>query len=116
MDRAVRRRRSSGAHRTIDADGIWGDSNYDMILSDWREVGGVQFAFDQSFTLNGREVQHIQVEDVVPNPVLGSDLFKIPAIVTATAATQKAPEQVNYQWMLRRANWGSFIDSDQTRL
>jgi glyoxylase-like metal-dependent hydrolase (beta-lactamase superfamily II) len=99
--------------RTIDADGVWGDSNYDMILSDWREVGGVQFAFDQSFTLNGREVQHIYVDDIVVNPVLGADLFKIPAIVTATAANQKAPEQVNYQWMLRRANWGSFIDSDQ---
>jgi glyoxylase-like metal-dependent hydrolase (beta-lactamase superfamily II) len=99
--------------RTNDADGVWGDSNYDMILSDWREVGGVKFAFDQSFTLNGREVQHIYVDDIVLNPVLGADLFRIPALVTATAAKQKAPEQVNYQWMLRRANWGSFIDSDE---
>jgi glyoxylase-like metal-dependent hydrolase (beta-lactamase superfamily II) len=99
--------------RTVDADGVWGDSNYDMILSDWREVGGIKFAFDQSFTLNGHEVQHIYLEDIVLNPVLGADLFKISDIVTATAAKQRAPEQVNYQWMLRRANWGSFIDSDQ---
>jgi hypothetical protein len=99
--------------RTVDADGVWGDSHYDMILSDWREVDGIKFAFDQSFTLNGREVQHIYVDDIVLNPVLGADLFKIPAIVTATAAKQKAPDQVNYQWMLRRANWGSFIDYDQ---
>jgi glyoxylase-like metal-dependent hydrolase (beta-lactamase superfamily II) len=99
--------------RTIDADGVWGDCNYDMILSDWREVSGVKFAFDQSFTLNGREVQHIYVEDVVLNPVLGPDLFRIPKIVADTAAKLKAPEQVNFQWMLRRANWGSFIDSDQ---
>ncbi|HLJ00902.1 MAG TPA: MBL fold metallo-hydrolase [Bradyrhizobium sp.] len=99
--------------RTVDADGIWGDCNYDMILSDWREVGGIKFAFDQSFTLNGREVQHIDIEDIVLNPVLGADLFRIPKIVTETAAKQKAPEQVNFQWMLRRANWGSFIDSDQ---
>jgi hypothetical protein len=99
--------------RTIDADGVWGDSNYDMILSDWREVSGVQFAFDQSFTLNGREVQHIYVEDIVLNPMLGPDLFRIPASVAETAAKQKAPEQINFQWMLRRANWGSFIDSDQ---
>jgi hypothetical protein len=35
--------------RTVDADGVWGDCNYDMILSDWREVAGVRFAFDQSF-------------------------------------------------------------------
>jgi glyoxylase-like metal-dependent hydrolase (beta-lactamase superfamily II) len=99
--------------RTIDADGVWGDCNYDMILSDWREVGGVKFAFDQSFTLNGREVQHVNVEDIVLNPVLGNDLFRIPKVVTDTSAKQKAPEQVNFQWMLRRANWGSFIDSDQ---
>jgi glyoxylase-like metal-dependent hydrolase (beta-lactamase superfamily II) len=99
--------------RTVDADGVWGDSNYDMILSDWREVDGVKFAFDQSFTLNGHEVQHIYIEDVILNPVLGPDLFRIPAIVTETAAKQTAPEQVNYQWMSRRANWGSFIDSDQ---
>jgi glyoxylase-like metal-dependent hydrolase (beta-lactamase superfamily II) len=99
--------------RTVDADGVWGDCNYDMILSDWREVDGVKFAFDQSFTLNGHEVQHVSIEDIVLNPVLGADLFRIPKIVTETAAKQKAPEQVNYQWMLRRANWGSFIDSDQ---
>ena len=99
--------------RTVDADGVWGDSNYDMTLADWREVGGVKFAFDQSFTLNGHEVQHIYIEGIALNPVLGPDLFRIPAIVAETAAKQKAPEQVNYQWMLRRANWGSFIDSDQ---
>jgi hypothetical protein len=99
--------------RTADADGVWGDSNYDMILSDWREVGGVKFAFDQSFTLNGRDVQHVTIEDISLNPVLGPDLFRVPAVVTETAARQKAPEQINYQWMLRRANWGSFIDSDQ---
>jgi glyoxylase-like metal-dependent hydrolase (beta-lactamase superfamily II) len=99
--------------RTVDADGVWGDCNYDMILSDWREVGGVRFSFDQSFTLNGREVQHVNVEDIVLDPVLGPDLFPIPKIVAETASKQKAPEQVNFQWMLRRANWGSFIDSDQ---
>jgi glyoxylase-like metal-dependent hydrolase (beta-lactamase superfamily II) len=99
--------------RTVDADGVWGDCNYDMVLSDWREVGGVKFAFDQTFTLNGREVQHVNVEDIVINPVLGPDLFRIPKIVADTAAKQTAPDQVNFQWMLRRANWGSFIDSDQ---
>ena len=99
--------------RTVDADGVWGDSNYDMILSDWRDVDGIKVAFDQSFTLNGHEVQHVTIENVVLNPVLGADLFRIPKIVAEAAAKQKAPEQVNYQWMLRRANWGSFIDSDQ---
>ena len=99
--------------RTIDADGGWGDSNYDLVLADWHDVGGVKFAFDQSFTLNGHEVQHVNVDEIVLNPSLYDDLFRIPKIVADTAAKQKAPEQVNIQWMLRRANWGSFIDSDQ---
>jgi glyoxylase-like metal-dependent hydrolase (beta-lactamase superfamily II) len=98
--------------RTIDADGVWGDSNYDMILSDWRDVGGVKFAFDQRFTLNGHDVQHVAIDEIVLNPALGPDLFRIPPLVRETAAKQKAPAEVNIQWMLRRANWGSFIDSD----
>ena len=28
--------------RTLDYDNIWGDVNYDVVYSDWREVGGVQ--------------------------------------------------------------------------
>lgn len=99
--------------RTIDADGVWGDSNYDMILSDWRDVGGVKFAFDQRFTLNNHDVQHVAIDEIVINPVLPDDLFSIPQLVRDTAAKQKAPAEVNIQWMLRRANWGSFIDSDQ---
>jgi glyoxylase-like metal-dependent hydrolase (beta-lactamase superfamily II) len=99
--------------RTLDADGVWGDSNYDLILADWRDVGGVKFAFDQSFTLNGHEVQHINVDEIVLNPRLGDDLFRIPKAVAEAAAKQKAPAEVNIQWMLRRANWGSFIDSDE---
>lgn len=86
--------------RTIDADGVWGDSNYDLVLADWHDVGGVKFAFDQSFTLNGHEVQHINVDEIVLNPSLYDDLFRIPKIVAETAAKQKAPEQVNIQWML----------------
>jgi glyoxylase-like metal-dependent hydrolase (beta-lactamase superfamily II) len=99
--------------RTLDADGVWGDSNYDLILADWRDVGGVKFAFDQSFTLNGHEVQHVNVDEIVLNPRLGDDLFRIPKVVAEAAAKQKAPAEVNIQWMLRRANWGSFIDSDE---
>src|SRR6516225_7534711 len=32
------------AVRTRDEDNIWGDANYDMILSDWQTVAGVKFA------------------------------------------------------------------------
>ena len=33
------------AVRTRDEDNIWGDSNYDMMLSDWKTVNGVKIAY-----------------------------------------------------------------------
>ena len=35
------------AVRIRDEDNIWGDSNYDLILSDWRTVGGIKFSYDR---------------------------------------------------------------------
>src|SRR5947208_951341 len=45
------------AIRTRDADAVYGDSNYDMIPSDWKDVaGGGKRAHTLSFRLNGTEV------------------------------------------------------------
>src|SRR5262252_949481 len=55
------------AVRTRDEDNIWGDANYDMILSDWRTVGGVKVAFARSYKLNDMEVQRLTYKEVTPN-------------------------------------------------
>jgi len=47
------------AVRTRDEDNIWGDANYDMILSDWKVVAGVKVAHLRSFKLDDTEVQRL---------------------------------------------------------
>jgi hypothetical protein len=44
------------AIRIRDADNVYGDSNYDMILSDWKDVAGTKRAHALSFQINGMEV------------------------------------------------------------
>ena len=97
--------------RTVDADGIYGDSNYDLVLTDWRDVGGVKIAHRQSYELNGREVIHIQYDDVRVNPAIAADRFEIPAAIAA-AAPKPATGAVPYQWVIRRQFIGTYLDSD----
>jgi hypothetical protein len=52
------------AVRTRDADNVYGDSDYDMILSDWKSVGATKRAHTLSFQLGGREVQRLTLKEV----------------------------------------------------
>ena len=100
------------AIRTRDADAVYGDSNYDMIPSDWKDVaGGGKRAHTLSFRLNGTEVQRLTLKEVQTNSRSRPTPSR-PAIVQggggATAATD-AP----YQWVLRRMFLGRLLDSDK---
>ena len=48
------------AIRTRDDDNIHGDSDYDLVLSDWKTVGGVKVAHALSYQLNGVEVAKLK--------------------------------------------------------
>jgi glyoxylase-like metal-dependent hydrolase (beta-lactamase superfamily II) len=98
------------AVRTRDEDNIWGDSNYDMVLSDWTDVAGVKMAKTRSFQLNGMEVQRLAFKEFDANAPLAPDTFAIPDAVKEEA---KPPaKRVPYQWVIRRLFLGRFIDSD----
>lgn len=99
------------AVRTRDEDNIWGDSDYDLILSDWRTVGGVKYAFGRSTRLNDMEVQRVTYKEVTPNAPLGPETFAIPDAVKA-AAKPPATGNVPYQWVIRRLFLARFTDSD----
>jgi glyoxylase-like metal-dependent hydrolase (beta-lactamase superfamily II) len=95
--------------RTLDADAIHGDSTYDLVLSDWREVAGVKHAFRQSYELNGREVARIELQEVAPGaPIDPAALRPVNGIVLASMP----PGPVPYQWVLRRQFYGVHLDSD----
>jgi glyoxylase-like metal-dependent hydrolase (beta-lactamase superfamily II) len=99
------------AVRIRDEDNIWGDSNYDLVLSDWKDVSGVKIAFTESFRLNAFEVQHIAFKEIAVNAPVDPKAFAVPDAVKE-AATRPAPAYVPYQWVLRRIFLGRFTDSD----
>ena len=100
------------AIRTRDDDHVLGDSNYDVILSDWRAVGGAKLPYSQSFQLNGVEVQRITYKDIAANPTIAADTFAV-SDSFKVAASAAAAQDVPYQWVLRRMFLGRFLDSDK---
>ena len=76
------------AIRTRDDDNINGDSNYDLVLGDWKAVGGVKLAQSLSYQVNGIEVAKLNYREVTANPALPADAFAVSdAVRTAAAAS-----------------------------
>jgi hypothetical protein len=73
------------AVRTRDEDNIWGDANYDMILSDWKTVGGVKVAHARSYQLNGMEVQRFTTKEITLNAAIPPATFAVPDAIKAAA-------------------------------
>jgi glyoxylase-like metal-dependent hydrolase (beta-lactamase superfamily II) len=100
------------AIRTRDDDHLYGDSDYDLILSDWRQVGGVKLAHSLTNQLNGKDVQQLTYKEVQANPTIAPTTFAVSDDVKAKARAA-ATSDVPYQWVLRRMFLGRFLDSDQ---
>ena len=103
--------RLPAAIRTRDDDNIHGDSDYDLVLDDWKAVGSVKVAHSLSYQLNGVEVAKLTYKDVSANPMIAADAFAAPDAVKS-AAKAPATSNVPYQWVLRRLFLTRFIDSD----
>ena len=97
--------------RTMDYDNIWGDVNFDLVLSDWRPMGGRQVATTQQYQLNGRTVAERKITDVQTNVPVAADRLMIPDAVKASAA-KPATGNLHYQWVIRRQFIGTYLDSD----
>ena len=99
------------AVRTRDDDFVYGDSNYDLILSDWKDVGGTKRAHTLSFQINGMEVQRLTLKVVAIDAPIPANTFAVNDDVKAKA--KAAANEVPYQWVLRRIFLGRFLDSDK---
>src|SRR5437660_3021232 len=99
------------AIRTRDDDNINGDSNFDLVLADWKAVGRVQIAQSLSYRVNDVEVARLTYREVSANPTIAADTFAVPDAVKA-AAKPPATGNVPYQWVLRRLFLTRFTDSD----
>jgi hypothetical protein len=99
------------AVRTRDDDHVYGDSNYDMVMDDWRAVGGVKVAHALSYQLNGMQVQKLAYASVTANPTVAADALAVADQYKIASAS--APTDVPHQWVLRRLFLGRFTDSDK---
>jgi hypothetical protein len=99
------------AVRTRDDDHLFGDSDYDLILSDWREVSGIKFAHSLSFQINGTEVQRLLYQEIDVNPTITPATFAVGDDIKAKARAA-AVQDVPYQWVIGRMMLGRFVDSD----
>lgn len=98
--------------RTRDDDHVYGDSNYDMVMDDWRDVGGVKVAHALSYQLNGMQVQRLGYSEATANPTIASDALSV-GDQYKMASAASPPADVPYQWVLRRLFLGRFLDSDK---
>jgi glyoxylase-like metal-dependent hydrolase (beta-lactamase superfamily II) len=99
------------AVRTRDDDNINGDSNFDLVLTDWKPLGTVQIARSLSYRVNDVEVAHLTYREVSANPAIAADTFAVPESVKASAKPP-ATGNVPYQWVLRRLFLTRLTDSD----
>ena len=99
------------AIRTRDDDNIHGDSNYDLVLADWKAAGGAKLAQSLSYQINGVEVAKLNYRDVAANAPIAADAFAVPDAVKAVAGPP-ATGNVPYQWVLRRLFLTRYLESD----
>ncbi|HLH90461.1 MAG TPA: MBL fold metallo-hydrolase [Xanthobacteraceae bacterium] len=97
--------------RTRDDDNVYGDSDYEVVLADWRDVAGVKVAFARSYRLNGVEVHQVIYDEVTANAPIPPDTFAIEKQFAVASA--EAPAAIPYQWVIRRLLLGHFLDSDK---
>jgi glyoxylase-like metal-dependent hydrolase (beta-lactamase superfamily II) len=98
--------------RTRDADSVYGDSNYDLILSDWKDVGAIKRAHTLSYRLNGTEVQRLTLKEITTDTPLAANTFSA-SDTFRLASSAAAASDVPYQWVLRRMFLGRLLDSDR---
>jgi hypothetical protein len=100
------------AIRTLDDDNISGDSNYDVVPSDWKDVGGVKVAYSLTYNLNDQAVAKIAYTNVTANPTIADATFAPSDAVKAAAKAPATGSNVPYQWVLRRIALARFLDAD----
>lgn len=98
------------AIRTLDDSLIYGDAVNDLVLDDWRSVGGVKVARSLTYTLAGRTVRRVTYIEVTANAPLAAQTFE-PSAETRKAAEPPASDGVPYTKVMTRLNFGRFIET-----
>jgi glyoxylase-like metal-dependent hydrolase (beta-lactamase superfamily II) len=83
------------AIRTNEDDVIHGDGSFDLILADWKEVGGVKLATALSWKFNGLAKLDMTYDEIMPNAPIAPQAF---AVSDATRQSAKPPATGDVAW------------------
>lgn len=97
------------AVRTVEDDDVHGDGHYDLILGDWKSVGGAKIAHSLHYTFNGLDKVTMQYKEVTPNGAFPPDAFLV-GDAARSGARPPATGDIPWQAILVRLNFGRFDD------
>lgn len=97
------------AVRTIEDDVIHGDGVFDLILADWKTVGGVKLATSLSCKFNGLAKLDLTYDDITPNAPIAPQAFAV-SDATKQAAKPPASGDIPWQAILGSINFGRYDD------
>jgi glyoxylase-like metal-dependent hydrolase (beta-lactamase superfamily II) len=98
--------------RSLEWDAIEGDSEFDAMFTDWRDLNGAKWPGRVQTFLQGMRVHDIRFSNVTANPTLAADQFTIPQAQLASAARPADPRITPFQWIIRRSVNGFYYDAD----
>jgi glyoxylase-like metal-dependent hydrolase (beta-lactamase superfamily II) len=98
--------------RSLEWDAIEGDSEFDAMFTDWRDLNGAKWPGRVQTFLQGMRVHDMQVSNIAANPTLATNLFAIPPAQLAMAAKPAEARITPFQWIIRRSVNGFYYDSD----
>ena len=98
--------------RSLEWDAIEGDSEFDMMFTDWQDLNGAKWPGRAQTFLNGMRVHDMRFSNISANPNLAANQFAIPQAQLAKAAKPADPKITPFQWIIRRSVNGFYYDSD----
>jgi glyoxylase-like metal-dependent hydrolase (beta-lactamase superfamily II) len=98
------------AIRTLDESIIYGDAVSELVLDDWRSVGGVTIAHRLHWRLASRTIRHVTYTAATANPAIPSQAFE-PSPDTQQAAAPPATGGVPYVKVMTRVNFTRFAET-----
>lgn len=98
------------AVRTLDDSIVYGDAVSELVLDDWRSVGGVKIAHALVHKLAGRTIRRVTYTATTANPPIPAPAFE-PSADTRQAAPPPAPAGVPYAKVMARANFTRFTET-----
>lgn len=102
------------AIRTNEDDVIHGDGMFDLVLSDWKSVGGAKIATALAWKFNGLPKLDITYTDITPNAPIAAQAFTV-SDATKQAVKPPASGDIPWQTILVSINFGRYDDAAQAR-